>query len=62
MLLALLDDYSDDVDKAADEVCQFFDHLRTVGIRGFVAEKLYDKDYTLPPEVRKKYRKGRRES
>jgi hypothetical protein len=59
MLLALLDDYSDPVDKAAAEVGQFFDHLRAVGMRGFVAEKLNDRDYTLGPEARKKIRKGR---
>jgi transcriptional regulator with XRE-family HTH domain len=59
MLLALLDDYSDEVDKAADEVGQFFDHLRKVGIRGFVAERLHDKEYTFGPDVRKRPRKGR---
>jgi hypothetical protein len=59
MLLALLDENSDQVDKAADEIGQFFDHLRQVGIRGFVAERLNDKDYSYSPAVRKKYRKGR---
>jgi hypothetical protein len=52
MLLALLDEYSDEVDKAADEVGQFFDHLRQVGIRGFVSEHLNDPEYGRPPEVR----------
>jgi hypothetical protein len=59
MLLALLDDYSDEVDKAADEVGQFFDHLRQVGIRGFVAERLHDTEYTLGPAARSKFHKGK---
>jgi hypothetical protein len=59
MLLALLDENSDQVDKAADEIGQFFDHLRQVGIRGFVAERLNDKDYAYSPAARKKHRKGR---
>lgn len=48
MLLALLDDYADQVDASAEEMGQFFDHLRQVGIRGFVAEHAMDPDYTLP--------------
>ena len=48
MLLALLDDYADQVDSSAQELGQFFDHLRQVGIRGLVAEQLGDADY-LPP-------------
>jgi hypothetical protein len=44
MLLALLDRYGDGVDKAADELCAFFDHLRLVGVRGLVAEHLSDAD------------------
>lgn len=48
MLLALLDDYADQVDSSAQELGQFFDHLRQVGIRGLVAEQLRDADY-LPP-------------
>jgi transcriptional regulator with XRE-family HTH domain len=59
MLLALLDENSDQVDKAADEIGRFFDHLRQVGIRGFVAERLNDKDYAYSPVARKKHRKGR---
>lgn len=38
MLLALLDRDASRLDKAADELGAFFDHLRRVGIRGFVAE------------------------
>ncbi len=41
MLLALLDRDANRLDKAADELGAFFDHLRRVGIRGFVAEHVY---------------------
>jgi transcriptional regulator with XRE-family HTH domain len=41
MLLALLDRDASRLDKAADEFGAFFDHVRRVGIRGFVAEHLY---------------------
>jgi hypothetical protein len=53
MLLALLDHYSDDVDRAADEMGAFFDHLRQVGVRGFVAERLDDPDYVYRPRTKK---------
>jgi transcriptional regulator with XRE-family HTH domain len=42
MLLALLDDYADSVDATAEQMGQFFDHLRQVGVRGLVAEQLGD--------------------
>jgi transcriptional regulator with XRE-family HTH domain len=58
MLLALLDQYTDEVDRAADEIGTFFDHLRQVGVRGFVAEQLDDTDYHNPPAARAK-RQGR---
>ena len=45
MLLALLDQYTDDVDRAAEEIGSFFDHLRQVGVRGLVAEHLNDAEY-----------------
>ena len=45
MLLALLDDYADDVDATAEQMGQFFDHLRQVGVRGLVAEQLGDPAY-----------------
>jgi hypothetical protein len=45
LLLALLDQYTDEVDRAAEEIGTFFDHLRQVGIRGLVAERLNDGDY-----------------
>lgn len=41
MLLALLDRDASRLDKAADELGTFFDHLRRVGIRGFVAEHVH---------------------
>jgi transcriptional regulator with XRE-family HTH domain len=46
MLLAMLDSHADSLDRAADEMGTFFDHLRQVGIRGFVAEKVNDAEYT----------------
>lgn len=45
MLLALLDEYADDVDQAAEEIGGFFDRLRQVGVRGLVAERLNDGEY-----------------
>jgi hypothetical protein len=72
LLLALLDEYTDDVDRAAEELGTFFDHLRQVGIRGLVAERLSDGDYvglpTLPEDlaepknVGKDRRRGRPQS
>ncbi len=52
LLLALLDNHADSLDKAADELGEFFDHLRQVGIRGFVAENTMDDDFTTPLENR----------
>lgn len=48
LLLALLDQHADGLDKAADELGGFFDHLRQVGIRGFVAEHSVDDDFSKP--------------
>ncbi len=48
----MLDRHADDLDAAADELGDFFDHLRQVGIRGFVAEKAFDPEYFLPPPKR----------
>jgi hypothetical protein len=45
LLLALLDQYTDDVDRAAEEIGTVFDRLRQVGIRGLVAEGLNDGIY-----------------
>ena len=50
LLLALLDEYTDGVDRAAEEIGTFFDHLRQVGVRGLVAEHLDDADYLPPPD------------
>jgi transcriptional regulator with XRE-family HTH domain len=52
MLLALLDEYTDEVDQAAEEIGAFFDHLRLVGVRGLVAEQLNDADYQSAPDTR----------
>lgn len=60
LLMALLDDYADDVDRAADELGRFFDHLRQVGVRGFVAEHLHDEEFTYPPDARRKRRGDQR--
>ncbi|MGH9054868.1 MAG: hypothetical protein ACRDYY_03200 [Acidimicrobiales bacterium] len=54
MLLALLDQYTDEVDRAAEEIGAFFDHLRQVGVRGLVAERLNDADYHNPPTPKAK--------
>jgi transcriptional regulator with XRE-family HTH domain len=64
LLLALLDQYTDDVDRAADEIGAFFDHLRQVGVRGLVAEQLNDGEYIgLPePEASTEARKPTRKS
>jgi hypothetical protein len=56
MLLALLDQYTDDVDRAADEIGTL---LRQVGVRGLVAERLDDADYLQPPPPRTRRREGR---
>jgi hypothetical protein len=54
MLLALLDQYTDRVDSAAEELGAFFDHRRLVGVRGLVAEQLNDPDFQLPSETQRK--------
>ncbi|HTW10611.1 MAG TPA: helix-turn-helix transcriptional regulator [Acidimicrobiales bacterium] len=54
VLLALLDQYAEPVDNAAEEIGAFFDHLRQVGVRGLVAEQLDDADYVYQPEPAKK--------
>jgi hypothetical protein len=42
LLLALLDQHTDRVDNAAEEIGAFFDRLSQVGVRGLVAEQLKD--------------------
>ena len=46
MLLALLDEHADSLDNAVDELGRWVDHLRQVGIRGFIAEHTGDEDFT----------------
>ncbi len=46
LLLALLDDHADNFDKNIEELGQIVDHLRQVGIRGFIAEHTNDEDFT----------------
>jgi len=53
LLLALLDEHADSLDNAVDELGRWVDHLRQVGIRGFVAEHTDDDDFTMRPEIRK---------
>ena len=53
MLLALLDEHADSMDSAVDELGRWVDHLRQVGIRGFVAEHTNDSDFAMDPVIRK---------
>ena len=52
LLMAVLDERAKALDEAAEELGSFFDHLRQVGIRGFIAEHTHDGDYGTPPENR----------
>ena len=55
LLLAILDEHADAFDKNIDELGRIVDHLRQVGLRGFVAEHTNDEDFTFnerhPPTV-----------
>ena len=55
LLLALLDEHADSLDRAVEELGRWVDHLRQVGIRGFIAEHTGDEDFTFiggkPPTV-----------
>jgi hypothetical protein len=55
LLLAILDEHADDFDKNIEELGRIVDHLRQVGIRGFVAEHTHDEAFTFkegyPPTV-----------
>src|SRR5207302_1286275 len=42
LLLALLDEHGDSLDNAVEELGRWVDHLRQVGIRGFIAEHTND--------------------
>ena len=46
LLLALLDKHADSLDNAVEELGRMVDHLRQVGIRGFIAEHTSDDDFT----------------
>jgi hypothetical protein len=48
LLLALLDQHADDLDNAIDQLAGQLDHLRQIGIRGFIAEQTNDDDYSKP--------------
>ena len=52
MLLALVDQHADSLDAAVDELGTWVDHLRQIGIRGFLAEHTNDDDYAKPPGKR----------
>jgi transcriptional regulator with XRE-family HTH domain len=54
LLLRLLDEYADRVDASAEELGEFFDHLRQVGVRGLIAEQLSDPDYTVAPASKRR--------
>jgi hypothetical protein len=42
----LLDEHADSLDSAVEELGRMVDHLRQVGIRGFIAEHTGDEDFT----------------
>jgi transcriptional regulator with XRE-family HTH domain len=48
LLVALLDEHADSLDSAVEELGRMVDHLRQVGIRGFIAEHTSDEDFTYP--------------
>lgn len=48
LLLAILDEHADSLDSAVEELGRMVDHLRQVGIRGFIAEHTDDEDFTYP--------------
>ncbi len=51
----MLDEHADSLDRAVEELGRWVDHLRQVGIRGFIAEHTGDEDFTYvggkPPTV-----------
>jgi hypothetical protein len=52
LLLALLDQHADGFDSAVEELGRRIDHLRQVGIRGFLAEHTNDEDFAMLPGKR----------
>ena len=51
LLLALLDEHADSLDNAVDDLGRWVDHLRQVGIRGFIAEHTGDEGFTYTNET-----------
>lgn len=49
LLLALVDQHADSLYTAVDELGRWIDHLRQVGIGGFLAEHTNDSDSAKPP-------------
>jgi hypothetical protein len=52
LLLALVDQHADSLDSAVEELGGWIDHLRQVGIRGFLAEHTNDEDFVTRPGKR----------
>jgi transcriptional regulator with XRE-family HTH domain len=48
LMRAMLDRHADDLDSAVDELGHWVDHLRQVGVRGFITERTGDPDYVRP--------------
>jgi transcriptional regulator with XRE-family HTH domain len=46
LLLALLDQHADNFDHNIEQLADIIDHLRQVGIRGFIAEHTHDEAFT----------------
>ena len=53
LLLAVLDAHADALEEAASVLGKFFDHLRQVGFRGFIAENTINPIYSTLPEHRR---------
>ncbi len=55
LLLAILAEHADNFDRNIEELGRIVDHLRQVGIRGFIAEHTHDEDFAFkeghPPSV-----------
>ncbi len=45
LLRAVLNRHADKLDDAVEDIGEFFDHLRQVGMQGFIAEKTGDADF-----------------
>jgi hypothetical protein len=59
LLLALVDQHADSFDSSVEELGRWVDHLRQVGIRGFLAEQTNDQDFAAPPGKRSADRTAR---